>query len=87
MVELRAQSSFNIWSGVSTVLLLKKFTDVLRSYLRGKDFTYRIEPLTPLPERSLELWRSRGYEPSKVGVAYVKFQGAVKEYVPLLFVG
>lgn len=73
--------SINIWTGVSTVLLLKKFTDVLRASLKGKNFTYRVEPLAPVPDKSLELWKSRGYAPANIGVAYVKFQDATKEYI------
>ncbi len=62
------------------ILLLKFFTDVLHNNLRSKRFTYRIEPLAPVPEKSLQLWKSRGYEPSGRGVAYVKFEGVRKEY-------
>lgn len=61
-------------------LLLKLFTDVLYDNFRGKRYTYRIEPLKPVPEKSLQLWKSRGYEPSGMGVAYVRFEGAGKEY-------
>jgi len=62
-------------------LLLRIFTDVLHAQLRGRRFTYHIEPLKPVPEKSLQLWKSRGYEPSGTGVAYVTFEGVRKEYV------
>lgn len=60
-------------------LLLKLFTDVLHD-LRGKRFTYRIEPSKTVPEKTMQLWKSRGYEPSGTGVAYVRFEDAGKEY-------
>lgn len=63
-----------------TVLLLRHFTDVLRDSFRGKQFTYRLERLMPVPEGSLKLWRKRGYDPSATGVAFVMFDGASKEY-------
>lgn len=70
------------------ILLLKLFTDVLHNNLRSKRFTYRIEPLAPVPGKTLELWRSRGYEPSGTGVAHVRFEDVRKEYTyPAYFWG
>lgn len=63
-----------------TILLLRFFTDVLQDSFKGKPFTYRLEPLKPVPESSLLLWIKRGYEPSATGIAFVKFDGAPKEY-------
>ena len=62
------------------ILLLRFFTEVMQDSFKGKQFTYRIEPLKPVPESSLLLWRKRGYEPSATGIAFVKFDGAPKEY-------
>ena len=62
------------------VLLLKLFIDELKDNFRGKHFTYRIEPLAPVPQSSLMLWIKRGYEPSAAGIAFVKFDGVPKEY-------
>ena len=61
-------------------LLLRFFIDVLHDSFKGKQFTYRIEPLKPVPDNSLLLWIKRGYEPSATGTAFVKFDGAPKEY-------
>lgn len=65
---------------MNTVLLLKLFTDVLKENLKGKQYSYRIDANIPVPNESLELWRKRGYEPSAIGTAYVKFDGKDKEY-------
>lgn len=62
------------------VWLLKLFIDELKDNFRGKQFTYRIESLAPVPQSSLLLWIKRGYEPSETGTAFVKFDGAPKEY-------
>ncbi len=62
------------------ILLLRFFTDVLQDSFKGKPFTYRLESLKPVPESSLLLWEKRGYEPSATGIAFVKFDGAPKEY-------
>ncbi len=56
------------------VYLLKSFQDVLKDSFRGKKFTYRIDSGAPVPEQSLELWRSRGYEPACTGIAHVVFE-------------
>ena len=61
-------------------LLLRFFTDVLQDSFKGKHFTYRIEPLSPVPQSSLMLWIKRGYEPSAAGIAFVKFDGVPREY-------
>lgn len=62
------------------ILLLRFFTDVLHDSFRGKQFTYRLEPLKSVPGSSLLLWIKRGYEPSETGTAFVKFDDAPKEY-------
>ncbi len=61
-------------------LLLRFFTDVLHDSFQGKQFTYRLECQMPVPEGPLLLWRERGYDPSATGVAFVMFDGALKEY-------
>ncbi len=63
-----------------TILLLKHFTDVLRASLKNKSFTYHIAHNEKVPDISLELWKSRGYNPAAIGVAYVKFEGKTKEF-------
>lgn len=65
---------------VSVILLLRFFTDVLHDNLKGKRFTYRLEPVMPVPESSLLLWQERGYEPSGTGVVFVRFEDTPKEY-------
>ncbi len=62
------------------ILLLRLFTDVLHDTRGTKHFTFRIEPCAKVPEESIELWKSRGYEPSGTGIAFVKFEGAPREY-------
>ncbi len=62
------------------ILLLKHFIDVLKASLRGKNFTYRIIHDEKVPDISLELWKSRGYNPAAIGIAYVKFEGKTKEF-------
>lgn len=79
MEENNKDGSISVQTGV-TVLLLMFFTDVLHDSFKGKRFTYRIEPLAPVPGNSLLLWKNRGYEPSATGVAKVKIDGVLKEY-------
>ncbi len=68
------------------VLLLKHFEDVLVRSFSGKRYTYRRDMTAPVPVESLNLWRQRGFEPSPVGVAVVRFEGNEKDWVyPLLF--
>lgn len=75
-------------SASKTILMLRFFTDVLQDGFKGKQFTWRIEPLEPVPESSLLLWVKRGYEPSATGVAFVKFGIEPKEYTyPAYFWG
>lgn len=61
-------------------LLLRLFIDVLSDSFKGKKFTYRMERLMPVPDGSLLLWQERGYDPSATGVAFIRFDGAPKEY-------
>ncbi len=63
----------------SKVLLLKHFIDVLE--MGDKDFSYVVLPEEKVPESSVNLWKQRGYEPSNVGAAHVKFSNSSKEYV------
>ncbi len=67
-------------AGSCKVLLLKHFIDVLKDSFRGKQFTYRTDPGARVPENSLSLWRKRGYQPARIGTAYVTFEGIGKEY-------
>lgn len=62
------------------ILMLRFFMDVLHDSFKGKSFTYLIEPLEPVPESSLLLWKKRGYEPSATGTAFVQFDNEPKEY-------
>ena len=62
------------------ILMLRFFMVVLQDSFKGKHFTYRIEPLKPVPGNSLLLWRKRGYVPSASGIAFVKFDGLPREY-------
>ena len=39
------------------ILMLRFFMVVLQDSFKGKHFTYRIEPLKPVPGNSLLLWR------------------------------
>ena len=64
-------------------LLLRSFEDVLTDSFRGKQYQARIESNKACPVDSLRLWRSRGFEPSDTGTAFVKFKvfrGIEKEY-------
>lgn len=70
----------SLGGGSKMILLLRFFTDVLHDSFRGKQFTYRLEPLAPVPQSSLMLWIKRGFEPSATGIAFVKFDDAPKEY-------
>ncbi len=61
------------------ILLLKLFIDVIPKL---KDaFTYRIDYNARVLSKSIQLWKERGYEPSEIGVSYVKFDSSLKEYV------
>ncbi len=69
-----------------TVLLLKHFIDVLSASLKNKNFTYHIVHDEKVPEISLELWKSRGYSPAAIGIAYVKFEGKTQEFTYPAFI-
>lgn len=61
------------------ILLLKLFIYVI---LKLKDtFTYRIDYNARVLSKSIQLWKERGYEPSEIGIEYVKFDSSPKEYV------
>ena len=62
------------------VLLLKSVFDVLPIF-REKPYEYYIKADEPVPVSSLELWRKRGYAPSCIGCAHVKFAHIKNELV------
>lgn len=62
------------------VLLLKRFDNVLLKELRGKDYTYTIKHEQEVADKILDLWMSRGYCPSRKGVAILKYTGNNKPY-------
>lgn len=87
ITESNQNKSITAQSG-TVVLLLKSFMDVLHDSFRGKKFTYRTETQAIVPEKSMQLWEKRGFEPSPTGIALVKFEGAPKEYTyPAYFWG
>lgn len=59
-------------------MILKIFSDVVP--VKGK-YSCTINASEPVPSYVTQLWKNRGYEPSSVGVARVKFDGNGKEYV------
>jgi hypothetical protein len=64
---------------VSKVLLLKHFLDVLD--MGNKDFSYVVLPEEKVPESTVKFWKKRGYEPTVIGTAHVKFSDNRKEYL------
>lgn len=56
-----------------TPQVLMSVWDALRETFKGKQYECEVQPLAPVPENVLQLWRDRGYDPSATGIAVVTF--------------